>query len=99
MLPALKKAADNHEDLLMYAAIAAILKIEGVSPYDKENEYAKMARAGIAKAKSRHAKETRRMSTTEYAVLEDLDAKKSDSGALRAGDRFISMYERVFYDE
>jgi hypothetical protein len=96
-LPALKKVADEWTGVFMFAAIRAILDIEGVSPDDEANPYARKARETLSDNKRRLQEEKERTASVGYQVAEDLDIKKSDQGVERAWERDIAMCEYLLF--
>ncbi len=98
-LPELRKIADNWEGITMIAAARAILRIDGVNVRDKDHPYARKAREGLKKAKRTHAAERARMSSVDYMLFEDPAEKKSDKGALLAGDLEIAGCEQLLAED
>ena len=97
VLPALRAMADRRLGPPSYAAINAILRIEGVSPYDEKHPYAVLAREELDKDRKRLDAAEDRMSSIEYIVGEDLDIKASDSRCLDLQRQELSLSEWLIF--
>lgn len=97
-LPALKEVADRTSDIRMYAAINAILKIEGSNPDDESNRYAIRARSALAAEYKQYEEEVARISDVQYLMMEDLAEKKSDRGMVRYWEGRLGIYESVLHN-
>lgn len=96
-LPALRAMADRGMGLPSYAAIRAILKLEGASPHDEGHPYIIKAKEQLERDRMAMESACEEMSSDEYILGEDLDIKASDRRCMALRERELSIAEWMLF--